>query len=374
MTKIVFSVTNDITYDQRMHRICGSLAEAGFEVLLVGRRRKGSKELSDFNFTTKRLNCYFEKGKLFYLEYNIRLFFFLLFQKADIYSAVDLDTILPHFFCAKLKRKRLVFDAHEYFTEVPEVSDRRFVKKIWSMIGDFCIPKVDLAYTVGPALAQIFSEQYGIPFHVVRNVPKAIDMPMGKKENHPKKVLYQGVLNEGRGLEAAIMAMHRVENAHLYLAGEGDRSSELRALVKREELDHKVTFLGYLLPDDLKRITARADVGLNLLENKGLSYYYSLANKAFDYIQAEVPSIQMSFPEYTALQKAFGCFYLVDGLEPMVIANAVNELLSDTEMYQTIESNCKKAKQNLIWHTEKNALLKKYSALSAPSLPINLLK
>lgn len=374
MAKIVFSVTNDITYDQRMQRICGSLAEAGFEVFLVGRRRKGSKEVNDFIFKTKRLNCYFEKGKFFYLEYNIRLFFLLLFQKTDIYSAVDLDTILPHFICAKLKRKKLVFDAHEYFTEVPEVSDRRFVKKIWSIIGDLCVPKVDLAYTVGSALAKIFSEQYGITFHTIRNVPIMADLPMGLKDNHPKKILYQGVLNEGRGLEAAIKAMHQVENAHLYLAGEGDLSSELRALVKRENLDHKVTFLGYLLPEDLKRVTARADIGLNLLENKGLSYYYSLANKAFDYIQAGVPSLQMSFPEYEALQEEYGCFYLIDGLEPMVIANAVNELLSDTEMYQTIESSCKKAKQNLIWNIEEKTLLKKYFAITAPLSPINLSK
>ena len=76
----------------------------------------------------------------------------------------------------------------------------------------------------------------------------------------------------------------------LWLVGEGDLSVKLRELVKSYKLDQKVKFKGYLKPTELPEITAKATIGLNLLENTSLNYYYSLANKAFDYIQAEIPA------------------------------------------------------------------------------------
>ncbi|MEO1711800.1 MAG: glycosyltransferase, partial [Bacteroidota bacterium] len=78
-----------------MQRISSSLVAAGWEVVLVGRLRPNSKALPDFTFATHRLKCRFEQGKWFYLEYNIRLFFWLLRQSTDVYGAIDLDTMLP---------------------------------------------------------------------------------------------------------------------------------------------------------------------------------------------------------------------------------------------------------------------------------------
>ena len=107
---IIFTVTTDLTYDQRMIRICTSLANAGYTVLLVGRKMKTSLPLAAQPFLQKRINCIFEKGKLFYAEYNIRLFFYLLFKKMDCIGAIDLDTILPAYFIAKIKKiKRTIF-------------------------------------------------------------------------------------------------------------------------------------------------------------------------------------------------------------------------------------------------------------------------
>src|SRR5687768_10708112 len=124
MKRIVFAVTTDLNYDQRMQRICTSLAMHGYEVLLVGREWKVSKPLQKQLYQQHRLKCFFSKGKFFYLEYNLRLFFYLLFKKADAYCAADLDTALPVCFKAGLSGKPFIFDAHEYFPHVPEVIRR----------------------------------------------------------------------------------------------------------------------------------------------------------------------------------------------------------------------------------------------------------
>src|SRR5690349_17278363 len=101
--RILFTVTNDLNYDQRMQRICNTLADAGYDVTLIGRKLKTSAPLPDKNYKQRRLNCWFNKGKLFYAEFNIRVFFFLLFKKADCICAIDLDTILPCYYISKLK-------------------------------------------------------------------------------------------------------------------------------------------------------------------------------------------------------------------------------------------------------------------------------
>src|SRR5678815_5747716 len=95
MKRLVFTVTNDLSYDQRMIRICTTLAQAGYDVMLVGRKMKGSIPLQERPFRQKRLVNLFQKGKLFYIEYNIHLFCLLLFKRADLICAIDLDTILP---------------------------------------------------------------------------------------------------------------------------------------------------------------------------------------------------------------------------------------------------------------------------------------
>ncbi len=370
MPKVIFTVTNDLSYDQRMQRISSSLVTAGWEVVLVGRLRPQSKVLPDFTFTTHRLKCWFEQGKWFYLEYNIRLFFWLLRQSTDVYGAIDLDTILPNFWAARLRRKICTYDAHEYFTEVPEVVRRPRIQAIWAAVANWTIPKLRYCYTVGPALARIFSEKYGVPFRVVRNVPVA-KLPAETPRrvppaDQPFVLLYQGALNEGRGIEYVLDAMPLLpERVQLWLAGEGDLSQSLRAQAAALGLGDRARFLGFVLPEDLRALTPKADLGCNLLENKGLSYYYSLANKAFDYVQAGIPSLQMAFPEYQALQEEHPCFFLLEHLDAESLAQQIQKILDHPLAYQRRAEACLQAARQWTWENEERTLHEVYEEIAA---------
>lgn len=355
-----------------MQRICTSLANANYEVELVGRKLPHSKPLrTDFNFKQTRLTCKINKGKLFYMEFNLRLLWYLLRQKTNAICAIDLDTILACGITATLNNNTLVFDAHEHFTEVPEVTNREITKTIWHLIGKIFVPKAKLCYTVGPQLADLLRNVYVNHFEVIMNVPVMVDAVVGvdkvdavngvKGENNGY-ILYQGALNKSRGLEQSILAMHQVENIKLLIAGEGDLSIELRELVVREKLENKVQFLGFVQPADLKQLTINAKVGLNLLEPNGLSYYYSLANKFFDYMQAGVPCICANFPEYKSIHEKYHCSVLID-CEVNEIANAINELLSNQNTYQTLSKNCILASQNFNWNLEEAKLLNYYKQI-----------
>ncbi len=360
---IVFTVTNDLSFDRRMIRICSTLQSSGFNVKLIGRKLKSSQEIVQQNFQQIRLNCFFESGKLFYLEYNIRLFFYLLFsRKMDGLCAIDLDTIAPIVVVGKWKKSKLIYDAHELFHEVPEVVSRPRIQKFWKKWGAQFIPKVDLAYTVGERLAIYFSENYNIPFKTIRNVPFRRNE---KIEYNPKKkiILYQGMINEGRGVKEMIDAIENFPSYQFWIAGIGDLFESLKAYAQKLNYSDRIKFLGFIQPEKLPELTAQASIGINLLENKGLSYYYSLANKTFDYLQAGIPSIQMNFPEYQSLQESYNCFLLIPELSKNAISEVLAEIEENDDKLLSIHKAAIMAAKDLHWEKESIKLIELYKGL-----------
>ena len=366
--RIIFTVTNDLRYDQRMLRICTTLSAAGYEVVLVGRHLSTSIPLQNQPYQQIRLKyLLFKAGKLFYLEYNLRLLFFLLFQRFDAVCSIDLDTSIPGIIAAKIKNKPHLFDAHELFTHTPEVARRKSIQKIWEAVQKFTFKHTNAAFTVGPAIAQYFEEKYNRPVAVVRNMPiksgatNTINPPSPAWQSKidalqgQRFILYQGALNEARGLEALIQAMSEIP-AILVLAGEGDLSQTLRNLTQSLNLEHKVIFLGMVPPNELPQLTKQAYIGYNVSQNAGLSYFLSLNNKFFDYTKALLPSLINPFPEYLALMKEFEV-----GLptEPTLedIVKQANQLFTDQLLYDKIKSNCKLASEKWTWENETPTLV-----------------
>lgn len=342
-----------------MQRISTTLSNNGFEVLLVGRKLKSSPKLLKQNFEQKRFNCLFNKGVLFYLEMNIRIYFFLLLNKTDVAVANDLDTVLGVCFGTKFfKSTTKVFDAHELFTEVPELKSKKFKRNVWAWIEKCYLPAFHKHYTVNNSLAKIFKERLNINFEVVKNLPLQSKLKKMKGKQAPF-ILYQGAINKGRGLAEMIQAMPKV-GMQLKIAGNGDILEELKSQVKELKLEDKVIFLGKLEPLALQKITQEAFIGINLLENTSLNYYYSLANKFFDYIQAEIPQICMNFPEYKTLNKEHEVAVLVKNLDKVSLLKAIKTLQDET-FYKELASNCKKAQKEYVWEKEEKALIEIYS-------------
>src|SRR5690606_4055879 len=167
--KIICTVTNDLNFDQRMIRICTALSSAGYEVTLVGFKRKKSAPLIQRPFRQKRLWIAAEKGKLLYISYWLNLFFYLLFKKTEAICAIDLDTIVPVYLVSKIKRCKRVYDAHELFTELKEVISRPSVHKLWLKIERWTVPNFKLGYTIGECYAEEFKKKYGVNYAIVRN-------------------------------------------------------------------------------------------------------------------------------------------------------------------------------------------------------------
>ena len=360
MKRIVFTVTNQLNHDQRMIRICTSMQQQGYWVTLVGVQHMRSNPLVTQPFLQKRLFCFFQKGFLFYAEYNIRLFFYLLTSSADILCCIDLDTMLPVYYAGKITQKKLVYDAHEYFSQQKEIITRPFVYKFWHWIERRFMPSFKNGYTVSQSIAEEFSRLYGLQYQVIRNVP----VLMQTLNAHPtidsnKIILYQGAVNEARGLEYLIPAMNSID-ATLHIYGTGNFVEQTRTLIKKNKLEHKVILKGNVLPADLKSITQNAYLGINLVENTGKNQYFSLANKFFDYMHAAVPQVTMDFPEYQRVNNVYEIAVLVKELTESNIIKAINQLLQDQNKYHTLQSNCIKASHEHHWGEEEKKLIAFY--------------
>ncbi|MBL0359050.1 MAG: glycosyltransferase [Chitinophagaceae bacterium] len=343
-----------------MMRICTSLSQAGYKVVLVGRRLKKSVPLKEVDYSQQRLRCWFNKGKLFYAEYNLRLFFYLLFKKMDCICAIDLDSILPCLFISRIKRTKRVYDAHELFCEMKEIATRPGIQKFWKKIEQYAVPQFKAGYTVNQPIAEEFYRMYGSKFGVIRNVP-VFNEP-GTIQKKEKYILYQGAVNEGRCFETLIPAMAAVD-CKLVVCGDGNFMQQAKLLTKGYQLEDKVIFKGNVAPDELRIITAQAYIGLNLVENNGLSNYLSLANKFFDYIHAGIPQLCSGYPAYKEINDITEVAVMITDMSDKNIAAALNNLLLNEVVYQRLQNNCPKAATIYNWQNEENILLEFYQQL-----------
>lgn len=357
---IYFIVTNDLSYDQRMIRICTSLANAGYTIKLVGRKLNNSIPLIKQPFGQKRISCLFNKGKLFYIEYNIRVFLYLLFKNMDCICAIDLDTILPSYFISKIKKIPGVYDAHELFCEMKEIVTRPNIYKVWKQIEKFTISKFVNGYTVSKPIADEFYKIYKVDYQVIGNL--SVKQPIQIPEKTERYILYQGAVNEGRSFETIIPAMKFI-NASLIICGDGNFMEQAKQLVSENELNDKITFKGYVPPQELQNYTLNAWIGINLVDDKGLNNHYSLANRFFDYMHAGIPQLCVDLPSYREINQQFEIAVLIADLSPENITKQINILFEDESLYQRLQNNCLLAKEIFNWQNEEKKLIHFYKII-----------
>ena len=366
--KVILSVTNDLTSEQRVHKVCLFLVQLGFDVTLVGRLRRKSLPLDERPYKTIRMFLLFEKGPLFYAEYNFRFFFYLLFHKVDVLVSNDLDTLLANYLASKFKLVKLVHDSHEYFTGVPELEGRNFAKNSWKRIERWIFPKLKHIYTVNDSIAKLYKDEYGVDVKVVRNFPFASPAILFRKErgdlNLPlekKIILYQGSVNVDRGLVEAVEAMQFVNDAVLLVVGDGDVLEEVKAKARSLNLTDKVIFRKKVPFQELTNYTFHADVGISLDKDTNINYKFSLPNKIFDFVHAGVPVLASNLVEIKKIVEQYEIGTMIENHNPKHIAEKINSMLSDSVKRKQWKENCILASKEFCWQNEERVLTEIYS-------------
>jgi glycosyltransferase involved in cell wall biosynthesis len=366
---IYISVSNDLVTDQRVHKVCETICSnfPEYKITLIGRLKKDSNPVNQRAYNVHRMSLRFEKGFKFYAEYNLRLFLYLLFKPRGVYFSNDLDTLLPNFLLSKIKESALIYDSHEYFTEVPELIGRDKVRAIWLRIESYILPKLKTMFTVNETLAKIYSEKYHIPVHTVRNVPK-LDGYRKNENMHDIRekygiaptdylLIYQGAVNKDRGLEELIEAFtYLPEVYHLLIIGSGDVHQTL--LEKTIELKLKqIHFTGQIPFSELAAYTYQTDLGVSLEKSTNLNYRYALPNKVFDYLASGVPILVSPLTELCAILDKHDVGKLLPSHEPKVIAETIESIFANQNQLAIWKENTQKASEEYCWEKEEKKLV-----------------
>ncbi len=367
--KVIISVVSDLVTDQRVNRAALTLHNQGMDVILIGRMLKKSLPLEERPYKMVRFKLWFEKGPLFYACFNIRLFFYLLFNKADIYLANDLDTLPANFVASRLKKIKLVYDSHEYFTEVPELVNRPFIRFIWLKMEQWIFPRLTDVMTVNDSIAGFYKAKYNVPVKTIRNLPFAADisLPIVNRAEWgiPEKVkifLFQGAgINIDRGAEESIDAISLVPGAVLVFIGGGDVIEKLKDRVAFKGLTEKVFFIPKQPLKELIRFTRMADIGLTLDKDNNLNYKYSLPNKLFDYIQAQLPILATDLPEVKKVIEKYDIGLITSSFDYKSISEKMIEIISDENRLVRWKKNLNLAAAELCWEKEQFKFLELFS-------------
>lgn len=362
------AVTNDLVTDRRVDKMARSLLKMGFRVELIGRKLPGSLEISDRPYGIRRFRLPFTKGAAFYACYNLRLFCYLLFRKTRVLVANDLDTLAAVYLVHKIRRIPIVYDSHEYFTGVPELQHRPFVKAVWKRIERWILPRLSRVITVNDSIAGLYQEEYGIRPAVVRNMPvrqehnpqsdrKALHLP----EDQRILILQGAGINIQRGAEEAVLSMRYLDNCILLIVGDGDVLPALRMLVTAHQLESRVRFVPKQPMDVLRRYTVCADIGLTLDKNTNINYRFSLPNKLFDYIHAGLPVFASDLPEISAIIRSYDIGMVCPEHDPQVMASLLKDMLSDPVRIEKWKENLKLAARELCWENEEQVIVEYYA-------------
>lgn len=365
--KIIISVTSDLVTDQRVNRTASTLKEAGYKVMVIGRRLPNSMDLPGRRYRCYRFNLWVTKGAAFYAFYNLRLFWYLLWHHADILLSNDLDTLPANYLISKIRKVPLVYDSHEYFTGVPELVHRKKVQRIWKKIEQWILPGLKYAYTVNDSIAALYNEEYNTAFKVIRNLPESNKIVKRDKQLLRRElglpvdrsiIILQGAgINIQRGAEEAVLSMQYLENTLLLIVGGGDVLPVLKKIVVDKKLENKVRFEGKKQPNELSLYTYSADLGLSLDKDTNLNYRFSLPNKLFDYIHAGIPVLASDLPEVKKIVEGYHIGRISKEHDPVHLAKMMREMLFDEAAKAFWKKNLEIAAEQLNWEKERNKLL-----------------
>jgi glycosyltransferase involved in cell wall biosynthesis len=369
--RIVVTVISDLVTDQRVHKVCQTLHDQGYEVMLIGAKKRGSLALDKRDYAARRIPMLFQKKILFYAEFNTRLFWRLLFTKADILLGNDLDVMPATYLAAKWKRKPLVYDTHEYWMAMAGLENKSFRKKIWKAIESAIFPHLRYIYTICDSFCELYRIDYNKELKTVRNVPYLHFRESGRYAALIKNIdagipqdkqvlLFQGAgINPFRGVEELVLAMKYLdpEKYHLLIVGGGDIFPLIQNLVQQHRLHDRISIIPKVPFEVLRHITRQARLGLSLDKAENLNHRYGLPNKIFDYLHAGVPVLVSRLVELEKIVNTYEVGMFIENHDPEHIAQCVEKALGDQAQLTKWKENTEKVRRELNWENESKIVI-----------------
>jgi len=371
MIKILFITIDPLENRQRLLNHIQVAANAGMEVQVMAPGRKGQLKREDHpSYRVQRIFLKFEKGPFKFIQFNLHIFFHLLFNRYRFIQARGLWTLPGVLFSGAIRKSQLIYDAHEFFAGLGIFDDRPLRRAIWMWIEKKAIPYTKFLITVSEPIADLYRERYiqlsqitvirNLPRFQIPSLPQSDDL---KLNMHLPVILFHGYFMPHRGLEQLIRAMNHIPDAILLLVGGGSIEQLLRNLAAQLNLTSRIVFRDFIPNENLIDFVSQAYIGVSLLEPVSDNHRYALPNKFFEYIMAGVPVLTSNIPTLSNYVNRYEVGRTVDPSDPAQIAREIQFMLTETTEYDKWKVNCQLAANELNWEKESRKLEQWYKAL-----------
>ncbi|MCX2741555.1 glycosyltransferase [Pontibacter anaerobius] len=304
---------------------------------------------------------------LFLAQYILKATFFALRHPVKIVNSHSVNDLPLSYLLSLVTGAKLIYDPHELETEKKGL--KRSSQKVYRVVERIFIHKAHHIFVVSDNIKTWYIQRYALDekrISVVKNIPKSFKAPQANNKfekllglnNTDIKFLYQGGLFTGRGLPILLEAFSKVDqDKHLIIMGYG----ELERIV--EDYSKKFSNIHYVPavpPSEVLSYSCSADVGIALIENICLSYYYCMPNKLYEYYLAGIPSIVSNFPDMSEFVQAAQCGWTVN-----VDANEFKNLINNIskEEIDKVKLFIRQSNNKLSWITEESKLITPYSSI-----------
>ncbi len=333
--RIAVWVSNDLAFDQRVKKTCETLHGLGWTPVLVGREMPNSGPWEG-PWESYRLKLAAHAGPKFYLSLQCELLRWLKKHavRLDAIWCNDLDTLAPAVWYGKLP---VVYDSHEYFTQAAGLTGKPLKRSLWLILERWALKSLPCMITVNESIANSYRKTYGLEVMVVRNMPlkqeslevdgRAAFADYGIPTDIPIALMQGAYMDRDRGVAEAVAALPEMKRVRLVLVGAGIEWEEAKMRVDDPAMEGRLHCIPRIPFDDLRKLTASADVGLSLDKGSHGNYEMSLPNKLFDFMHARLPMVVTARREVAAMVRSHGLGEVIDEATPQSIWDAMDKVL-----------------------------------------------
>lgn len=304
--------------------------------------------------------------------FNLWLLRLLWARKIDILHCHNFPPYPAAWLLAKLKRAKLVYDAHENAPSLASGGKARLVARVESWL----LPRTDAVITVGERLADALKARGAREVVVVGNWKRAQDYRFDEQALTDKRaalglsdyaviITYLGSLDPNRSLLPLLEAVAQSPDVGLLIGGRGSLEQDVQAAAQRFP---NVRFLGWVDEREAAMCNALADAIYCCLREdaaeRGGNVYFAMPNKLFEAFAAGKPTLATrGVGEMSEVLERNGAGILLDEVTPETLKGVFAQL-QDPATLTRLQAAARQAGQIYHWDVAAARLLAAYEELA----------
>lgn len=262
-------------------------------------------------------------------------------------------------------RARFIYDAHDFYSQLEDEESLatfwgRWIVPFELKVETWCMKKAAAVVTVNEGIATLIHQQFGRSSTIMRNAHDLrLDQPPAQHLREQLRLSSKHFLLVSVGHAKPGMAIDTMLETLLILPSTvhvaflGNGYEPFFETVSKLGLESRVHFVPPVKPDEVVPFIHSADASIILYYSKSVDYQYSLPNRFFQSIAAELPLLYPELPEIQRLADAYSLGLVIDPQFSQSIRTAVTKLIDDPNLVLSLKHNLQVAKEALSWECEE---------------------